>query len=172
MSFNNTYTLAVTQETAEKYHLDKISDLAKISGSLTSGTTFEFSNREDGLSGLQKTYGFQMGKNLTLDSSPRYTALGSGEVDVIDAFATDGLLKKFDLKTLTDDKNFFPPYFAIPVIRADSLEKCPEIAGIMEELAPFLTNEVMIELNYKVDELQQSPAAVAQEFLKENGLIS
>ncbi|MBW4848291.1 MULTISPECIES: glycine betaine ABC transporter substrate-binding protein [unclassified Lacrimispora] len=172
MSFNNTYTLAVTKDMAEKYHLDKISDLAKISDTLTSGTTFEFSNREDGLSGLQKTYGFQIGKRLTLDSAPRYTALGSGEVDVIDAFSTDGLLKKFDLKTLEDDKNFFPPYFAIPVIRAEALEKYPEIAGIMEELAPFLTNEVMIELNYKVDELQQTPAAVSQEFLKENGLIS
>jgi len=198
MSFNNTYTLAVTKEMAEKYHLDKISDLAKISDTLTSGTTFEFSNREDGLSGLQKTYGFQIGKRLTLDSAPRYTALGSGEVDIIDAFSTDGLLKKLfaqvtnppidpireklvmSLTTiiggngnlLEDDKNFFPPYFAIPVIRAEALEKYPEIAGIMEELAPFLTNEVMIELNYKVDELQQTPAAVAQEFLEENGLIS
>ncbi len=93
-------------------------------------------------------------------------------MDIIDAFSTDGLLKKFDLKTLEDDKNFFPPYFAIPVIRAEALEKYPEIAGIMEELAPFLTNEVMIELNYKVDELQQTPAAVAKDFLKENGLIS
>ncbi len=52
------------------------------------------------------------------------------------------------------------------------MEKCPEVAGIMEELAPYLTNEVMIELNYKVDELQQTPAAVAHDFLKESGLIS
>ncbi len=81
-------------------------------------------------------------------------------------------MKKFGLKTLEDDKNFFPPYYAIPVIRAEVLEKYPEITGIMEELGPFLTNEVMIELNYKVDELQQTPAAVAHDFLIENGLIS
>lgn len=172
MSFNNTYTLAVTQEMAEKNNLNKISDLSGIAGTLTSGTTFEFLNREDGLPGLQKTYGFQFEKSLALDSSPRYMALKNGEVDIIDAFSTDGLLKKFDLKTLEDDKKFFPPYYAIPIIRGEALEKYPEVAEILEELCPVLTNEVMIELNYKVDELQQSPAEVAESFLKEKGLIS
>ena len=172
MSFNNTYTLAVTQEMAEEYNLNKISDLAPIAKTLTSGTTFEFSNREDGMSGLLKTYGFQMGNSLTLDAAPRYTALKNGEINIIDAFATDGLLKKFNLKTLEDDKEFFPPYYAIPVVRAEALEKYPEITGILEELAPVLTNDIMIELNYKVDELQQSPADVSKDFLKENGLIS
>lgn len=172
MNFNNTYTLAVTQETAEQYGLESISDLAKKAGSMTSGTTFEFSNREDGLSGLQKAYGFQVGNSLTLDSAPRYLALEKGEVDIIDAFATDGLLKKFNLKTLVDDKNFFPPYYAIPVIREEALENYPEIPAILEELGLLLTDEVMMELNYKVDELQQNPADVAHEYLIENGLIS
>ena len=172
MSFNNTYTLAVTQEMAEKNNLNKISDLSKIAGTLTSGATFEFLNREDGLPGLQETYGFQFEKSLALDSSPRYTALKNGEVDIIDAFSTDGLLKKFELKTLEDDKKFFPPYYAIPIIRGEALEKYPEVAEILEELCPVLTNEVMIELNYMVDELQQSPAEVAESFLKEKGLIS
>ncbi|MEY8356071.1 glycine betaine ABC transporter substrate-binding protein [Lachnospiraceae bacterium 54-53] len=172
MNFNNTYTLAVTQEAAEKYGFETISDFAKKAGSMTSGTTFEFKNREDGLPGLQKVYGFRLGNSLALDSAPRYSALQRGEVDVIDAFATDGLLKKFNLKTLVDDKNFFPPYFAIPVIRGESLEKYPEIPALVEELGLLLTDEVMMELNYKVDELQQTPAEVAREFLKENGLIS
>lgn len=172
MSFNNTFTLAVTQEMAEEYNLNKISDLIPIAKTLTSGTTFEFSNREDGMPGLLKTYGFQMGNSLTLDAAPRYTALKNGEINIIDAFATDGLLKKFNLKTLEDDKEFFPPYYAIPVVRAEALEKYPEITGILEELASVLTNDVMIELNYKVDELQQSPADVSKDFLKENGLIS
>jgi len=119
-----------------------------------------------------KTYGFQMKENITLDGSPRYTALKNGEVNIVDAFATDGLLKKFGLKTLEDDKGFFPPYYAIPVVRADTLEEYPEIAVVLEELAPILTDDVMAELNYRVDELQQSPADVAREFLKENGLIS
>ncbi len=172
MSFNNTYTLAVSQKMAEEYNLNKISDLAPLAGTITSGTTFEFLNREDGLPGLQRAYGFQIEKTLALDAAPRYTALEKGEVDVIDAFLTDGLLKKFNLKTLEDDKNFFPPYYAIPIIRADALEKFPEVSGVLEELAPVLTNDIMAELNYKVDELQQSPADVARDFLKEKGLIS
>lgn len=172
MNFNNTFVLAVTQETAEKYGFESISDFAKEAGNMTSGTVFEFTNREDGMSGLQKAYGFQMGNSLTLDGAPRYSALQSGEVDVIDAFATDGLLKKFNLKTLEDDKGFFPPYYAIPVVREDALEKCPEIADLIEELGPVLTDEVMSELNYKVDELQQTPEEVARDFLNENGLIS
>jgi osmoprotectant transport system permease protein len=162
----------VTQETAKKFGFESISDLAKEAGGLTSGLTFEFTNREDGLTGLQKTYDFQIGQNITLDNAPRYTALQKGTVDVIDAFATDGLLKKFDLKSLVDDQEFFPPYFAMPIIRGEALEKYPEISAILEELGPLLTDEVMRELNYKVDELQQTPSKVAHEFLKENKLIS
>ena len=110
MSFNNTWVLAVTEETAKEYNLETISDLAKVAGNMKAGTVFEFANREDGLPGLQKEYNFKMGDVVTLDGAPRYTALVNNEVDVIDAFATDGLLKKFNLKTLSDDKSFFPPY--------------------------------------------------------------
>ena len=172
MKFNNTYVMAVTQETAKKYNLKTISDLAKVGGSMTSGTVFEFTNREDGLSGLQKAYGFKMGKSLSLDGSPRYTALVNGEVDVIDAFSTDGLLKKFNLVTLEDDKKFFPPYYAIPIISSEKLAECPEVTEVLNELRPHLTQDVMIDLNYRVDELQQSPKKVSKDFLKEVGLIS
>ncbi|QSX07272.1 ABC transporter permease subunit [Sedimentibacter sp. zth1] len=171
MSFNNTYVLAVTHETAETYHLEKISDFAKVASNLKSGTDFEFSNREDGLPGLQKAYGFKMRETFTLDGAPRYTALINKEVDVIDAFSTDGLLKKFDLKALKDDKKFFPPYYAIPIIRSEVLNDYPEIAVLLEELGQILTDEVMMELNYKVDELQQNPKSVALEFLKSKGMI-
>ncbi len=172
MQFNNTYVLAVSQETAKKYGIGTVSDLSRIAGTMTSGTTFEFSNREDGLTGIENTYGFKMGNKLTIDGSPRYTALAGGEVDVVDAFATDGLLKKFQLKTLTDDKHFFPPYFAMPVVREEALEECPELPGLLEEVGVLLTDDVMAELNYKVDELQQTPEKVAGDFLRESGLIS
>lgn len=171
MNFNNTYVMAVTQETAQKYGLETTSDFAKIANKMTSGTTFEFSNREDGLLGLQKTYGFQMGNSLTVDGAPRYTALVNQEVDVVDAFATDGLLKKFGLKTLKDDLNFFPPYYAMPIMMDDTLEKYPEIVPLLEELGEQLSNDVMIELNYRVDELHESPKQVAISFLQSAGLI-
>ena len=171
LSFNNTYTMAVTREFARKYGLENISDLRKVAADMKSGTTFEFSNRDDGLPGLEKTYRFKIGQTLTVDGSPRYAALVNGEVDVVDAFSTDGLLKKFDLKTLRDDKNFFPPYRAMPIIRAESLAKNKEIVPVLELLVDVLTDDVMIELNYRVDELQESPQTVANSFLKDRGLI-
>lgn len=171
LNFNNTYTLAVKKETAEEFGLEDISDLYNVADQLKSGVTFEFANRDDGLPGLMKVYDFKFKDSMTLDGGPRYVALSSGEVDVIDAFSTDGLLKKFNLVTLNDDKQFFPPYYAFPLITGDALEKYPEISGAMEELATVLSNEVMMELNYKVDELQQAPDVVAKEFLQEKGII-
>ena len=171
MNFNNTYTLSVTEETADKYNLKTISDLVKVAPKLKSGTSFEFINREDGLKGLEKNYGLKLKEKIAIDGSPKYIALLNKDVDVIDAFSTDGLLKKFNLKVLEDDKKFFPPYNGIPLIRGDIYEKYPEIEPLIEKLGEILTNEEMLELNYKVDEEGKQPEEVAKEFLKEKGLI-
>lgn len=171
MGFNNTYTLAVKEETAKKYNLESISDLSRVASNLKSGTTLEFLNRDDGLPGLTKEYNFTFNDSIGLDGSSRYAALVNEKVDVIDAFATDGLLKKFELKTLKDDKNFFPPYYAMPIVRGETVEEFPEIVPILEELSTVLNDTIMMELNYKVDELQIDPADVAREFLEEQGLI-
>lgn len=171
MGFNNTYVLAVTKETSDKYGIKTISDLAAAGSVLTAGTTFEFLNRDDGLPGITKHYGFEFKDTVALDSSPRYLALNNKETDVVDAFATDGLLKKFELVTLEDDKHFFPPYYAVPLMRSEIYEQYPELIPIIEELGGMLTDAIMIELNYMVDELQMEPEAVARQFLTENGLI-
>jgi len=171
IGFNNTYALAVKEETAKKYNLESISDLSLVASNLKSGTTLEFLNRDDGLPGLTKEYNFTFNDSIGLDGSSRYTALVNDKVDVVDAFATDGLLKKFELKTLKDDKNFFPPYYAMPIVRGETVEEFPEIVPILEELSTVLNDTVMMELNYKVDELQIDPADVAREFLEEQGLI-
>lgn len=171
MGFNNTYVLAVTEETANKYQLETISDLTKVAPGLIAGTTFEFLNREDGLPGLMKYYDFQFKETTGLDGSPRYLALNNNETDVVDAFATDGLLKKFQLVTLEDDKKFFPPYYAIPLVREEIMEEYPEIVPILEELGEILNDDIVSELNYNVDELQMEPEVVAREFLIEEGLI-
>lgn len=171
MGFNNTYVLAVTEETAQQYNLKTISDLAKVASQFKAGTTLEFLNRDDGIPGLTKFYNFKFRDTIGLDSSPRYVALQNKETDVVDAFATDGLLKKFELVTLKDDKGFFPPYYAIPLVRSEILKTYPEIEPIIDELGGALTDEIMIELNYKVDELQIEPEVVAREFLLESGLL-
>ncbi len=170
-AFNNTYVLAVTQETAAAYGLNTISDLAKVGNSLKAGTTLEFLNRIDGIPGLTEFYNFNFKNTVGLDGSPRYVALMNQETDVVDAFSTDGLLKKFELVTLEDDKNFFPPYYAIPLMREEIADEYPEIIPIIEELGDVLTDDVMAELNYKVDELQMEPAAVAHDFLVDNSFI-
>lgn len=171
MGFNNTYTLAVKKETAEKYNLKSISDLAKVGNELTAATSLEFLNREDGLKGLLQKYQFKFKDTIGVDGSPKYTALMNNESDVVDAFSTDGLLKKFDLTVLEDDKKFFPPYYAVPLVKSEVLEKYPEIVPIIEEVGDLIDNDVMSDLNYQVDELKKDPQDVAIEFLKANSLI-
>lgn len=171
LGFNNTYTLAVKQDTAEKFGLETFSDLAKVSDQLILGPTVEFPNRSDGLIGLSKTYHMNFKDVKAVDGGLRYTALKNQESDVIDAFSTDGLLEAFQLKVLKDDKNFFPPYYAVPIIREDTLKEYPELKSAINTLAGKLTDEKMRKLNYKVDSLRESPEKVAKEFLKEEGLI-
>ena len=165
MAFNNTYALAVTKETAEQYNLKTISDLTRVSNELTIAPTLEFINREDGLPGLKKAYGLEFKDTIGIDGSPRYTALQNNNAQVIDAFTTDGLLRKFNLVVLEDDKNFFPPYNAIPLVRSDTLKEYPEIEDILNKLGTYLTDEVMQDLNYQVDELGNSPEQVAINYL-------
>jgi len=106
-----------------------------------------------------------------INGANKYLAIDNGETDITDAFSTDGLLKKFGLVMLEDDLNFFPPYYAVPILRSGLLEEHPEVEDALDALGEVLTNEIMIELNYQVDELQRQPRTVAREFLLEQGLI-
>ena len=171
MGFNNTNVVAVRRDIAEKYNLKTISDFAKVSKHLKIGSTFEFINREDGLSGLKKEYNFEMGKTIAIDGSPRYISLVNGNTDATNAYSTDALLKKFKLVTLKDDKSFIPPFYATPIIRTEVLRKYPEIVPIIEKLGDSLNEETMIGLNYKVDELGENSNEVALEYLREKGFI-
>ncbi|MBO0962859.1 ABC transporter permease subunit [Neobacillus sp. MM2021_6] len=171
LGFNNTYALAVRQDTAEEYRLNTISDLAKVSGNLIMGPTIEFPNREDGLIGLEKTYNLAFKDVKAVDGGLRYTALKNHKSDVIDAFSTDGLLEEFQLKVLKDDQNFFPPYYAVPVIKEETLKEHPELKKAINSLAGKLSDDKMRQLNYKVDSLKESPAKVAKEFLEKEGLL-
>ncbi|NYE09673.1 osmoprotectant transport system permease protein [Bacillus niacini] len=170
LGFNNTYALAVRQDTAQQYQLNTISDLAKVSENMIMGPTIEFPNRDDGLIGLSETYNLQFKDVQAVDGGLRYTALDNHKSDVIDAFSTDGLLEEFGLKVLEDDKNFFPPYYAVPIVKEETLKEHPELKEALNSLAGKLTDEKMRKLNYKVDSLKQSPRKVATEFLKEEGL--
>ena len=170
-SFNNTYVLAMMPDVAQKYGIQTISDLARNSKDLLFSPTPEFSNRDDGWLGLESVYGLAFRELRVLDGGMRYSAITNYETDVITAFATDGLLKTYDLQVLTDDQEFFVPYFAIPLVREETLEKYPELKPVLESLCDVLTDDVMRELNYQVDSLGRNPAEVANEFLVQQGLI-
>lgn len=171
LGFNNTYTLSVRKDTAEKYNLKTFSDLAKVSNNLILGCTLEFNERQDGYPGLKTLYNMEF-KNVTpVDGGLRYTALANKKSDVIDAFSTEGLLKAFDLVVLEDDKNFFPPYYAAPIVSNETLKEHPEIEDLLNKLADKISDEEMREMNYKVDKQNADPAQVAEEFLKSKGLI-
>ena len=172
LGLNNTYTLAVTNEVYEQYGVETFSDLAAISENLIFGAEHEFFDRQDGFDGLVETYGIKFkGDPKKMNVSLKYQAIGNGEIDVTDAFATDGQIMQYNLKILKDDKNFFPPYYAAPIIRKEVLDKHPELEDVLNSLAGLIDDATMTELNYKVDVENQDIKAVAKEFLKDNGLI-
>ncbi|ALS28803.1 glycine/betaine ABC transporter substrate-binding protein [Paenibacillus sp. 32O-W] len=169
--FNNTYTLTVTQETAEKYNLKTFSDLAKVSKDLILGCEFEFEDRPDGYLGLQETYNMTFKDVVGMDHGIMYRSLADKKVDVIDAYSTDGQIKVYDLHILQDDKSFFPPYDAGPLVRNDVLEKYPEIESALNELGGIISESDMQILNAKVDADGLKAQDVAHDFLVEKGLI-
>lgn len=171
LGFNNTYALAVKKETAEKYDLKSISDLAKVSDELVMGPTIEFPNRPDGLIGLKVAYNLEFEDVQAIDGSLRYTALMNEKSDVIDAFSTDGLLEKYGLIVLEDDRSFFPPYYAVPLVNEKTLEKYPDLKEVLNKLSGVLSDDSMRALNYKVDCQKETPEKVAKEFLQEIDLI-
>lgn len=169
--FNNTWAIAVKEDFAKENNLKSISDLSKISQDLVFGCSVEFPERPDGLPGLEKTYGLKFKSVNAMDPGLRYKAIDSGASQVMDAYTTDGLLISHRLTVLEDDKHFFPPYYAAPVIRQDVLDKHPELEGILNELAGKIDDKTMQQLNYQVDQEGKDPADVSKEFLKEQGLI-
>ena len=168
---NNTYTLAVTKETAEKYNLKTFSDLAQVSENLVLGCEFEFQDRPDGYPGLQQVYNMNFKDVKGMSHGIKYRSISEGEVDVVDAYATDGQLKVFNLVILEDDKEYFPPYDGLPLVRQDILAEYPEIEDALNQLAGLLDDETMQELNAKIDSEGMKAEKVAHDFLVAKGLI-
>jgi osmoprotectant transport system permease protein len=170
--FNNTYALAMREDQAEGLGIQTISDLARKGRDLTAGFTQEFLERPDGYPGLAERYGMQFSRGPRgMDPGLMYAALREGDVDVICAFATDGRIPAFHLRVLEDDLQYFPPYYAAPVVREDDLARAPKLASILNMLAGRISDKEMAEMNYQVDEEGRSPAEVAAEFLHKEKLL-
>jgi osmoprotectant transport system substrate-binding protein len=173
---NNTYALAMRKADSEKQGIKTLSDLAaKINGgeTLTFASNAEFYARPDGLKPLEKAYGFEFGRaNIKrMDSGLVYQALKNGQVDVGLVFATDGRIPAFNFVVLKDDKNYFPAYALTPTIRKEVLDKNPKLAESLNALSAKLDDQTMASLNAAVDVEKKSVEQVAEEFLKEQGLV-
>ncbi|MDY0884761.1 glycine betaine ABC transporter substrate-binding protein [Dongia soli] len=173
---NDTYALAIRKGNPKTDGMVTISDLAAAYNAGKKplmATTAEFTKREDGLLGLQKTYGFKAGRaNIRpIEIGLVYPALGNGDVDIAVVGATDGRVAAMKLILLKDDKNFFPNYAMVPVVRKETLDAHPDLQGILEALADKLDDATMQKLNGEVDVERKSIHDVATEFLKAQGLI-
>ncbi|MCB8985252.1 MAG: quaternary ammonium transporter [Ardenticatenaceae bacterium] len=170
---NNTQALAMTKQRAAELGITTFSDMVANADQLVLVGPPEFAEREDGVPGLKRVYGdFQFKDFLTVDPGLRYQALLNGEADVVVAFGTDGELAAYDLVSLVDDKGLYPPYQVAPVIRQAVLDANPDVANVLNGVAPLLTNETMQRLNYEVSGNGREPADVAKEFLVSQGLVS
>ena len=169
--FNNTYAITVRRSDASARQLQNISDLAAISSTLRAGFTAEFAERPDGFPGLRDVYGLEFVRVQDLNPAIMYEAIAQEEVDVICAFATDGRIAAFDLQPLEDDKGFFPPYQAAPVVRAEVLNAHPKVRDALGLLAGMLDDNTMQRLNLEVDDHKKSPRVVALDFLETQGIL-
>ena len=167
---NNTYNMVVRPETAAQYKLETLSDLARVAGQLKLGAGPEFRDRADGLPGLKAKYGMEFKEDLQMAIGLRYQALSGKQIDVVNGYATDGMISSLKLKRLKDDKNLWPPYYLVPVVRAEALAANPQIAEVLNRVSALLDEPTMAEMNYKVDGEKEEPKDVARAFLKAKGI--
>ena len=166
LGFNNTFAILVRAQAAEQHGLSTVSDLARMAAEWRAGFGYEFLERPDGFPGLARTYGLRFRQSpRVMDLNLIYRAVASGEIDVTAGDATSGLIEALQLKQLADDREYFPPYDAAPVVLASTLLKYPRLEVALRRLRGRISEAEMRRMNHQVDGLRVAPAAVAERFL-------
>ncbi len=166
LGFDNTFAILIRGADARRLGLTTISQAAAHAPGWRAGFGYEFMEREDGFGGLAQTYGLAFAETpRTMDLGLTYRALADGQVDLIAGNSTDGLIDALDLAQLADDRAYFPPYEAAPVVREAVLERHPEVADALDELAGILSDADMRRLNYRVDVEHRDVRFVVEEWL-------
>ncbi len=167
LGFDNTFAMVMRGSDARRLRLKTLSDAAAISGQLRLGVGYEFLERPDGYKGLAAKY------NLKFAEAPRvmdlgllYRALQNNQVDIVAGANTDGLIAALDLVVLEDDRHYFPPYDAVPIVRRAALERHPEVGLALQKLSGRLTADDMRRMNYAVDGEKKDAALVVKDFLE------
>jgi glycine betaine/choline ABC-type transport system substrate-binding protein len=173
LGFNNSFAIIMRGEDSRRLSVRTLSELAQFAPHLRLGVGYEFLERRDGFSGLATRYGFKfLEAPRVMDLGLLYRAIQSKRVDVIAGSNTDGLIPVLDLVVLDDDRKYFPPYDAVPIVRLASLKDHPAIAEAIERLSGKISAEQMRKMNYEADGEKKDVAAIAREFLAQEHLLA
>jgi len=165
LGFENTFAMVVRGDDAQRLHLHNTSDIVPYAPKMRAGFGYEFLERPDGFRGWSQLYGLRFAAPPSvMDLGLIYRALVDKKVDIVAGNSTDGLIEALHLVPLVDDKHYFPPYDAVPIVRRDTLAKFPQLRAALADLANKISAEEMRHLNSEVDANQRDPAAVVRAF--------
>ena len=171
LGFANSFAMVVRGEDARKEHLIRMSDIVPLAPRWRAGVGYEFLERPDGYRGWTERYGLKFGKDPSvLDLGLLYRALAEKKVDIVAGNSTDGLIDALGLVSLEDDRHYFPPYDATPIVRRAALEKFPQLRATLADLGGKISEGEMRRLNRLVDADQRDVAVVVREFRATKGL--
>jgi len=171
LGFENTFAMVIRSDDAQRLHLHTISDIAPVAPKWRAGVGYEFLERPDGFRGWSQRYGLHFADPpRVMDLGLIYRALVDHQVDIVAGNSTDGLIDSLGLVALEDDRHFFPPYDAVPVVRQSTLAQFPQLRGALADLAGKVSPADIRRLNYAVDGLHQDPVEVVRQFRTAKGL--
>ena len=171
LGFDNSFAIIIRGDDARRFHLATLSQLAALAPQWRLGVGYEFMERPDGYAGMVKAYGLRFREPpRVMDLGLLYRALEDRQVDLIAGNSTDGLISALGLVALEDDKHYFPPYEAVPVVRQEALREFPGLRAALEGLAGRISADDMRRMNYAVDGEHRDVAGVVREFLRTHGL--
>jgi glycine betaine/choline ABC-type transport system substrate-binding protein len=172
LGFNDTFAMEIRGEDARHLNVRTLSQAAAFAPRWRAGFGYEFMERPDGYRGLVAAYGLGFAEQpRIMDLGLLARALKDRQIDFAGGNATDGLIPALDLVALEDDRHYFPPYEAVPVIRQQTLQLHPEIAGVLADLGGKISDEEMQKMNYAVDAQHRDSQDVVREFLKSKSLV-
>jgi osmoprotectant transport system substrate-binding protein len=171
LGFQNTFAMVVRGAQARELGLTTLSQAARFTPQWKLGVGYEFAERPDGLKGLEQAYGLRFdGAPRVMDLGLLYRALKGHQVDMAAGNSTDGPIQAFGLTALADDRHYFPPYEAVPLVRQQALDRWPQLRAALDDLAGKVSAQDMRQMNEAVDGQHRNPAEVVRDFRQAHGL--
>ncbi len=171
LGFENTFAMVLRKDDADRLHVTRLSELGPVAPQLRLGVGYEFEERPDGLHGLNDAYGLRFaGEPRVMDLGLLYRALANHQVDIVSGNSTDGAITALGLLVLADDRHYFPPYQAVPLVRQQALHEHPQLQVALNRLTGKVSENEMQAMNHAVEGNHSDPAVVVREFRAQKGL--